>query len=150
MNPPHRGFIYGSINWTVYFLWRKQGGCYTLGLIHTCKTVPIHRFYLYRFAQRTLGKHVSWVQFIFTELQQKNTQLLHVGKAANSRRDTYKLSGPAVKEGHCVTGGGGSKGRGRAACRGRASALKFISAGDKALTGVYVNDRPTDSSAAWH
>lgn len=39
-----------------------------------------------------------------------------------------------------MTGGGG------AAWRGRASALKFISAGDKALTGVYVNDRPTDSS----
>lgn len=39
-----------------------------------------------------------------------------------------------------MTGGGG------AAWRGSTSALKFISAGDKALTGVYVNDGPTDSS----
>lgn len=42
-----------------------------------------------------------------------------------------------------MTGGGGT------AWRGRASALKFMSAGDKALTGVYVNDRPTDSSPSW-
>lgn len=60
-----------------------------------------------------------------------------------------KLCGPATKGGRCVTGGWGVE-EGAELPAEAERALKFIRAGDKALTGVYVNDGPTDSSTAWH
>lgn len=61
-------------------------------------------------------------------------------EARRSQTQTLQTLHLAVKREHLVTGGGGG-------CTERQSArLKFISAGDKALTGVYVNDGPMDSS----